>query len=468
MSEMRVPFVLSRYAVPISAADDPEAIEFLYSSVSGALVRLSEELQGELVRMSEGHLPEDSELVRNGLAVDARRSEYEDVRKTFEEKRRSRTHAPSFTIAPTMDCNFGCEYCFESHVKGGMSVEMQDKVLRMIEHQVETISPAPPEVGISWFGGEPLMGLKAILRMMERLRAFEEKRRERGEGFRWNTFIVTNGYLLSAEAAQKLIDVGVTRAQVTLDGAPADHDQRRFLKGSRRPTFERIAANLAELPAAMSVLIRVNVDRSNVSGIVPLFEELARRGLLGRVNVQIARVEKFSDGAVPADMFTSREFSEVLRAVAERAAAEGWPLVEDSPSPMFQGVCQVDVPNSWVINWNGELRRCWAELGTKDGRVGTVDEYLGARDRITESPLALRDPFDDPACRECVFLPSCMGGCPKTRAVRRAGSQKECPTWKYNYEKVLRARGQREVAAQAAGSTPAPAERPGPGAAALR
>jgi uncharacterized protein len=195
----------------------------------------------------------------------------------------------------------------------------------------------------------------------------------------------------------------------------------------------------------MKVAIRVNVDRTNADGVIPLFEQLSELDVLRRVNVDLARVENYSDGPVGDQMFSSTEFVDVVNALYDRCAAERWPINQRGPRSAVRGVCQVDSAPSWVIDWTGDLRKCWAELGTPKGVVGTVKDYLaGLRPSRSSCELASRDPFDDTDCCACVFLPSCMGGCPKTRAARRAAGQKECPVWKYNFDRVLQVRSARE------------------------
>ena len=73
--------------------------------------------------------------------------------------------------------------------------------------------------------------------------------------------------------------------------------------------------------------------------------------------------------------------------------------------------CTVRNANTVVIGPEGELYKCWNDVGNKDAVVGYVDG------KITNETLLLRyltgaDPFEDPKCRECLLLPVCGGGCP--------------------------------------------------------
>jgi uncharacterized protein len=42
-------------------------------------------------------------------------------------------------INPTLDCNFKCWYCYESHPKGRMSEEMMERVVKHVESLIKNI-----------------------------------------------------------------------------------------------------------------------------------------------------------------------------------------------------------------------------------------------------------------------------------------------------------------------------------------
>lgn len=61
----------------------------------------------------------------------------------------------NITIAPTMDCNFHCYYCFETPTKGLISNE----TIRRISKYISETKDASV-VNLTWFGGEPLLAKK--------------------------------------------------------------------------------------------------------------------------------------------------------------------------------------------------------------------------------------------------------------------------------------------------------------------
>jgi uncharacterized Fe-S cluster-containing radical SAM superfamily protein len=140
------------------------------------------------------------------------------------------------TIAPTLACNFGCDYCFQGQDKSNetMSPAVQDAIVALVERAAARIKV----MGVAWYGGEPLIRRPVIEALSDRLIALCDAR-----GIHYEASMVTNGYFLDAEAARSLHQRRVKQVQVTLDGAPHHHDARRVLL-SGKPTFARIVDNL--------------------------------------------------------------------------------------------------------------------------------------------------------------------------------------------------------------------------------
>ena len=76
--------------------------------------------------------------------------------------------------------------------------------------------------------------------------------------------------------------------------------------------------------------------------------------------------------------------------------------------------CAIRNKNALVIGPEGELYKCWNDVGNKSKVIGNIDG------EITNEALLLRylvaaDPFEDPMCQNCFLLPVCGGGCPYSR-----------------------------------------------------
>ena len=125
----------------------------------------------------------------------------------------------------TLRCNLRCRHCGSDCKATALVKDMPredfGKVLDSVAAKMN-----PHEVMINVTGGEPLMrpDLEACGRMI-----YEK-------GFPWG--MVTNGYLLTPERYQRLLQNGLRAMTISLDGLGEDHDWMRGREGS----FERAAA----------------------------------------------------------------------------------------------------------------------------------------------------------------------------------------------------------------------------------
>lgn len=430
MNAPSAPLAASRFNVKVVRPDS--GFEALYNTATGNYVVLDDELRALYARIGKGEVGSDGGglLYRAGFAVDGGVDEVAAVGEAFSLATSSR-YTPSLTIAPTMDCNFGCAYCFETHVRGVMSPAIQDRLVEFATALCRTVRKSTG-LSVTWFGGEPLMGLPAIERLSERFLDM----RDRGDIDWYKANIITNGYGLTPKTCAILERCAISDVQITLDGPARIHDGRRFLKRGGAPTFDRIVGNIANLAESIGVLIRMNTDRDNMDSFEELFLELDARGLLGRVMVDLAQVENFSSRPAGPALLSSREFAAFKSGAIRLCEARGWPLAADAPTPSLTGVCQVDSLNAFVVSAKGELYKCWAELENDGHCVGLLDDPASWT-RIAKTALTERDPLDDGECRECALLPTCLGSCPKIRDLNRNFHGKQCPPYKYHFDELV-------------------------------
>ncbi|MBK7759969.1 MAG: SPASM domain-containing protein [Deltaproteobacteria bacterium] len=407
----------------------------LYNTSTGNYQPLSAALQevwdrADTLEALQAAGSEALKLFAAGFLVEADLDEVSAVQTAWQLTRGLRAR-PKLTIAPTIDCNFGCAYCFETHKRGAMTERTQAALLRFID-SVMLSDLTDRALSVSWFGGEPLLAMPVIRALSAEFAA----RTQDGRLSALDANIITNGFLLDAAAAKELRSLGVSAAQVTLDGAREVHDQRRHLKVRGGATFDRITQNLLGVVEHLDVNIRVNTDRTNASSIIALCEELEAMGLIQRVRVNIAPVDPFREGEQGSEnLLSPEEFADLELMLRVTGQARGWPISGSAPSPSITGVCQVDHSNAFVVAPSGELMKCWAELGNNPHVVAHLHDE-GSWTRIQPTALTERDPFDDDECVKCQVLPLCMGSCPLLRHGHRATGSKRCPSWKHHAARI--------------------------------
>jgi uncharacterized protein len=421
--------VPSRYNLDLT---DGRAV---YNTTTGAFLELTTPERQVLQDAAAGVAvrAEDAPRLHGaGFLLDRRIDEVDAVRRAFRTATSLR-YAPQLAIAPTMDCNFGCDYCFETHTRTAMNETTQDALARFAARLLDTAGSGP-DLGITWFGGEPLMAMGVIEGLTAKLRPLIDQ----GRATTYTAKVITNGYLLTPNILDRLLAVGVRQIQVTIDGPRAVHDIRRSLVGSGRGTFERIVSNVRHAADRVRVVVRINVDRDNAGSVRTLMTELDGVGLLPAVHVDLARVEAFATTAIGPHQLSAQEFAAWREELHRWAHDRGWTLAEPEVSPNLTGVCQVDSVNSFVVDPRGRLFKCWAELGTSARPVGDLTDPQ-TWPQGPAGDLAARDPFDDEVCLTCQLLPLCLGSCPKTRAVGRDLGMPECPPFRHHIrERILR------------------------------
>jgi len=139
-------------------------------------------------------------------------------------------------------CNLGCLYCYHSSSKKAnqrkrtMTVEVAEQAIDFLYDQAKDL----PEVGLVFFGGEPILNFKLISKAVQH--ALEKSETT---GKKISLTLTTNGTLLSEEVISFLHNhqIGVT---VSIDGLEIIHNKYRpFPDGS--PSYRTILKNIENL-----------------------------------------------------------------------------------------------------------------------------------------------------------------------------------------------------------------------------
>ena len=312
------------------------------------------------------------------------------------------------TICPTMNCNFDCPYCFEHHRPGRMSREVQDDVVALAERMLE--ASGGKTIGVTWFGGEPLLAPDVIESLSERLIALAEK-----HGGQYSAGIITNGYFLTQENADMLNRVKVTSCQVTLDGLGAMHDATRHLAGGGG-TFDRITGNLRNVKLPFPVNIRQNVQEKNM-GDVPAMKEFIKKlaeesgNEISYAPAPVSENEATEERGGQIGLLCANSLSEIsiIQEAGRFTAGRGH-------------YCGANTIWGLGIDEEGRLFKCWESAGYPEHAFGNAHDWDPKNPLDTASEpdwltkyLNTALPNGDAECRECVWLPLCVGGCPHRR-----------------------------------------------------
>ena len=430
----------SRFNLTIPLKNDRFLV---HNTMTGAFALWDADDMAIYERANAGELDIHSDEMRDfaygGYVVPETENELAQLEQRYNGARFDST-ALTVTVAPTLDCNFGCDYCFQGLDKphGLMTEEVQDAFVEHIAERAKTLR----RLHIAWYGGEPLIGRNVIYRMSERImEACEEA------GCHYSAFIVTNGFGLTREVAEQLYKYKVGSCQVTLDGPASYHDQRRNLLNGK-PTYQRIVENLREVVdhVPMMISIRVNIDERNVYQIKGLIDDLAERGFGGRSNfgLYFAPVEAITKPCQGCNNVTMAKtnYGELEVELYRYAFEKG--LTGLPKPPQFHGMCQAIRPDDFLLTPNGEIHKCWDTVHDHSMSVGTIFCTKKFQSKNYKQWVQW-SPFANDTCSNCKILPNCAGACAfkflhSDQTIGEAGAL-PCPSWKFNINERLLFRG---------------------------
>jgi uncharacterized protein len=274
------------------------------------------------------------------------------------------SRALSLILMPTEQCNFRCVYCYEDFKLKSMDRSVRRGIKRLIESRASSLD----HLGVGWFGGEPLAALPVVYDIA----GFVSDLSESLPRLNYTSEMTTNGYLLRRSTAERLVDLGVRRYQITLDGYGADHDVTR-VKHNGGATFDVIWNNLLsmrEIDGDFQVILRLHYTKSDWRKLIKLLRSINDRfGDDPRFHVFLKPLQRL--GSAYDDSIERMSFdenNEILQELHKLIPSEKIMSVrEDS-------VCYAARANSFVIRSNGDVAKCTVAFSSPKNRVGHLSE----------------------------------------------------------------------------------------------
>ncbi len=305
----------------------------------------------------------------------------------------------NLVIAPTTACNFDCPYCFESKRN---PKTISDDTIRKLGDFVRSFDNAK-KMRITWYGGEPLMALSKIRKIYALLT-------EEGMPEIAHQSIITNGYLFDEEAIDYFVDNKLNQIQITLDGIGKAHDQTRCLKNSDESTFDRIYRNIrliAEKMPDTDIHIRVNVDKQSFTKFLDVYAAIKRDfpdNKRIKVYPGLIKADDETGCSLSSSCYQSDERHELYSSLRQNGFGLDVFPKRSSKGCMMQGIA------SFLIGPEGELYKCWNDIGKEEKVIGTVDSKKLKHTSLLLKYLLHSSSFNE-ECRECKVFPVCEGGC---------------------------------------------------------
>ena len=398
---------------------DDDGHIILWNSKTGAFTAFNSAQKNQLERYLtqmgyKGKLDKLGEYLRErGYIISKGTHEYKQFQALFGEQH-YRNDTMELILLSSEDCNLRCKYCYENFLRGTMLPEVRNNIKQLVRNRAGSIR----NLGISWFGGEPLYGMAAI----EDLAPFFCEMVDQHHWVYSGT-ITTNAYLLTSEVAAKLLSWRIKNYQITVDGTQEQHDLNRPARDGSG-TFQVIFNNLrelAKLPDEFAVRLRVNFDNETYPHLTSFLDMLQQSfGADPRFKLAFHPVGKWG-GANDAnlDVCGTRESFGKLQRLHEQATERGLGHSTFMDGNVFGGgVCYAARPYNFIIGADGKVMKCTVALDQYDYNVvGTLRD--GGQLVLDPEKWAkwVEPAFaGDKGCQKCYLLPNCQGlSCPWIR-----------------------------------------------------
>ena len=379
------PWNISRYCLRVPV---PEG-ELYHHTLTGEVVLLSHE---EVAAMLEGGDVHD-ELVARWYLVPQGFDEYgfaQQVRKTAKLLVREKKGITGFVVFTTLHCNARCPYCYErGRPQRSMTDQVAHDVAAFIMRQC-----AGNDVRLNWFGGEPLVNLRAIDIIVGDLTA---------AGIGITSKMTSNGYLFDEALVRHAREVwNLGSVQVTLDGTEDVYNRTKAYVGIEGSAYERVLDNIDLLAdAGMKVSIRLNMSAQNAQDLWQLSDGLAER-FAGKEGVRayVALVRDFTSyGCAHAD---SGQALAAYAALQQHLDEIGVGSLDQPKKKHAENRCMADNDRWLTVLPDGRLGKC--EHDSEERLVGSIYRADLDDTMLEEWKRTVRVP----ACATCLFYPQCV------------------------------------------------------------
>jgi len=301
-------------------------------------------------------------------------------------------------INPTMNCNFSCWYCYETHEKKSqITEETIDKIDRLIKNIFKS-NPQMNTIVLSFFGGEPLLFYNRMSDIMKKTKLITESLNKRLE-----IAITSNGLLINENVIEELKTYNIAGFQITLDGNKEKHDLVRFIsksKGSYEPIMENIK-NLAR--NGISITLRINFTKLNLVGLEEVIDDLQDLNEEEKKCIELSMQKVFQEKH-------SQELARSVNAFKEYARKHGILHRSSVLADTVRNSCYADKTNQMVVNYNGDVYKCNARNFNQANKEGVLTED-GDVVWNEQHNKRLIPKLTNKPCLECSILPICGGGC---------------------------------------------------------
>lgn len=348
-------------------------------------------------------------LLELGFLVPNDTDEVDKVKKVVFDMDQSNRKNYSLTINPTMNCNFKCWYCYETHIKDSkMSPQTIDNLVKHVKHTVDTMDELE-HFNISWFGGEPLLYFhKTVVPILKEITPILEEK-----NIRFTSGFTSNGFLIDQAVIDACKKYNANFFQITLDGHRERHNQVRYVS-NERGSYDEIVANIKLcLKNQVNVSVRVNVSEETLENILLIADDFNNLSESDKDFLNFSFHEVWQE---------EKDITQDIAQVVEHFRSLGLvTLFSGTNIDHIRGSCYADKKYQATINYNGDVFKCTARDFESKSREGVLLED-GTIEWNSIHSKRMDSKFKNAPCLSCKLLPICNGGCSQ-QAIEHEGRE---------------------------------------------
>lgn len=419
---------------------DEERDEILvFSSVSNSLIQIDKSTYVSLIdgRLEEIPQKDFELLIGNNIVV---KEGIDEIKTIIEE---NKDHASgnnvSLVLHSSANCQFGCSYCGQAHVKKNISSTIKDKIYDYTDSQLK--KSTGDLLYVMWHGAEPLMSLANLREMSQNLIRIAAV-----NNVDYKAKIITNALSLKPAIFEELYnELKITEYQITIDGNKDYHDSRRMTKDNK-PTFDIIMKNIIEITSNpmydtynYPIEIRINIDSSNADGIYGLIDLFSDLNLQDKIFISFYPVVNYTDNKFKNENdLTLESYAQIDVELLLYSIKKGFRQYSYLPGRTFQ-TCMAVNKNATMIDIYGNMYPCYSFPYTKHEleSVNKIGNVIFDDLTYNNTPV-LRNWYNEiletkNQCYDCSLLPSCGGSCP----IKWHEGETPCPSFRFNIKERM-------------------------------
>lgn len=409
-----------------SILDITSASTVLYNAFSDQCLVFLKEKKTLLSNQPDIVLQQDrnffNNLLKIGAIISSKTNELKEIRKRSKKVDFDESEF-ILIINPTMNCNFKCWYCYETHdPHSQLSIKNLQKIFNLIDHILAKKKKLQRFV-LSFFGGEPLLYYNTTTKkIIDYLRS----KYAEYSNIQFSINFTSNGYLINEAIVRHLTSFPESHHfQITLDGGKEYHNKTRC-SGKKEGSYHKILDSIKLLISNnIQVLLRINYTSENIDSVLEIIDDIKDIPSLDRKNLSIGLFRIWQDDK---NINIKDKVKNIKQAFSDHGfVVDGNETILDN----LKHSCYADKKNELLINFNGDVYKCTARDFNQENKYGSLNDD-GEVDWIQEKIATWENvKLQSKSCKKCKILPLCGGGC---HQINMETNQKDACHFNYNDE----------------------------------